>query len=51
MLTAYHGWLVAYGKKLARGNRPLTGKSLRLLNEVPGLAIALIVVLVIVKPF
>jgi putative membrane protein len=50
-LSGYHGWLVAYSKKLARGERPLTGKALRLLNEVPGLAIAVIVVLVVVKPF
>jgi putative membrane protein len=50
-LSGYHGWLVGYGKKLARGERPLTGKKLRLLNEVPGIAAAIIVVLVIVKPF
>lgn len=51
LLTAYHGWLVSYAKKLARGERSLTGKRLRLLNEVPGLAVALIVVVVVVKPF
>ena len=50
-LSAYHGWLSAYAKKLARGERPLEGKSLRLLNEVPGIAVALIVVLVVIKPF
>ena len=50
-LSGYHGWLVSYGKKLAKGERPLTGKKLRLLNEVPGLAAAIIVVLVVVKPF
>ncbi len=50
-LTGYHGWMVAYGKMLARGEEGLTGKQLRLANEVPGLAAALIVVLVIVKPF
>jgi protoporphyrinogen IX oxidase len=51
LLSGYHGWMVAYGKKLARGEQGLTGKQLRLLNEVPGLAAALIVVLVIIKPF
>jgi putative membrane protein len=51
LLSGYHGWLATYAKKLARGDRPLTGKHLRLLNEVPGLAAALIVVLVIVRPF
>ena len=50
-LSGYHGYLIAYGKKLARGERPLTGKALRLLNEVPAIAIAIIVVLVVVKPF
>jgi putative membrane protein len=50
-LTGYQGWLGAYGKKLARGERPLSGKAVRLLNEIPGIAAALIVVLVIVRPF
>lgn len=50
-LSAYHGWMVGYGRKLARGDRPVSGKALRLMNEVPGLAVVLIVVLVIVRPF
>ena len=50
-LSGYHGWLAGYAKKLARGERPLEGKTLRLLNEVPGVAVAVIVILVIVKPF
>jgi len=50
-LSGYHGYLAGYAKKLARGERKLTGRTLRLLNEVPGVALALIVVLVVVKPF
>ena len=50
-LSAYHVWLAGYAKALARGERRLTGRRLRMLNEVPGIAAALIVVLVIVKPF
>jgi putative membrane protein len=50
-LSAYHGWLVGYGRKLARGERPVSGKSLRIMNEIPGLATVIIVILVIVKPF
>ncbi len=50
-LTAYHGWLIGYGKKLAKGQRNLSGKALRIANEVPGIATAIIVILVIVKPF
>ena len=50
-LSAYHGWLSAYGKKLAKGERPLETRKLRMLNEVPGILVAIIVVLVVVKPF
>ena len=50
-LSAYHGWLIGYGRKLARGERPLSGKALRIANEIPGLATVIIVILVIVKPF
>jgi|SRR5690606_5003612 len=50
-LSAYHGWMAAYAKKLARGERPLEGKHLRLLNEIPGIAAILVVILVIIKPF
>lgn len=51
LLSGYHGWMAGYARKLARGERPLEGRKLRLLNEVPGIAAALIVVLVIVRPF
>jgi putative membrane protein len=50
-LSGYQGWLGAYGKKLANGQRPLSGKAVRMINEVPGIAAAMIVVLAIVKPF
>ena len=50
-LTGYQGWLGVYGKKLARGERPLSGRAVRMINEIPGIAVALIVVLVIVRPF
>jgi protoporphyrinogen IX oxidase len=51
LLTGYQGWLGAYGKKLANGERPLSNRTVRLINEIPGIAVALIVVLVIVRPF
>jgi putative membrane protein len=50
-LSAYQGWLGGYAKKLAYGERPLSGRALRMINEIPGIAAALIVVLVIVRPF
>ena len=51
LLTGYQGWIGAYGRKLAGGHRELDDKRLRLMNEVPGILTALIVVLVIVRPF
>lgn len=50
-LTGFHFWLAAYHKALAAGQRRLTGKQLRMLNEIPGLTAAFIVVLVVIKPF
>jgi len=50
-LTGYQGWLGHYGRKLANGGRPLSSRAVRMINEIPGIAAALIVVLVIVKPF
>lgn len=50
-LTIYHHWMVRYAKRLARGEPNLSGKQLRLVNEVPGIATIAIVILVIVKPF
>jgi protoporphyrinogen IX oxidase len=51
-LSAYHGWIVGYSRKLTQaGATLLTGKQLRLINEVPGLTTIAIVILVIVKPF
>lgn len=50
LLSGYHGWAVGYAKTLARGRPALSGKRLRLLNEVPAFAVIAIVILVIVKP-
>ena len=51
LLTGYQGWIGAYGRKLAKGHRALEDRQLRIMNEVPGIMTALIVVLVVVKPF
>lgn len=50
-LSAYHGWGVGYSKKLARGEHLLSGKTLRMLNEVPALGATVIVILAVIKPF
>jgi putative membrane protein len=49
-LSGYHGWLIGYFKRLSKGERPLTEKQLRMLNEVPGVAAAIIVILAVVRP-
>ena len=51
VLSGYQGWIMSYGRKLSAGRRELEDKKLRLMNEVPGILTALIVVLVIVRPF
>jgi putative membrane protein len=50
-LSGYHGWAVSAAKKVARGHRPASTTALRIMNEIPGIATILIVILVIVKPF
>ena len=50
-LTAYQVWMAGYARNLALGRRKLAGKQLRLVNEVPGVAAAIIIILVVVKPF
>jgi putative membrane protein len=51
LFSAFHGWMIGYGKKLASGVRPMGGRALRMMNEIPGLVVVLVVVLVIVRPF
>ena len=51
LLTGYQGWIGSYGRKLANGHREQDDKKLRMMNELPGIFTALIVVLVIVRPF
>lgn len=50
-LTGYHFWLAGYASALKRGVQKLSGRKLRMLNEIPGIAAALVVVLVVVRPF
>ena len=51
LLSGYHGWAIAYSKKLAAGQGSLTSKQLRMANEIPAIFVALIVILAVVKPF
>ncbi|MFW5633464.1 MAG: CopD family protein [Erythrobacter sp.] len=51
LLTGYHGWLVSKTKKMARGERPLSESRLRMVGEIPGVLLVLIVVTVYVVRF
>ena len=51
LLTAFHGIMVARSKKMIAGDRPMSEKQLRMWGEFPGIVLAIIVILVIVKPF
>jgi putative membrane protein len=50
-LSGYHGWAVGYARKLAKGQSSIPTRQLRMINEIPALAVTLIVILVIVRPF
>ncbi|SEN54665.1 putative membrane protein [Sphingomonas gellani] len=50
-LSGYHGWAVGYARRLGRGEVRLSGRTLRMLNELPALGVVLIVILAVVKPF
>ncbi len=51
LLSGFHGYMVAQSKKMARGERPLSEKQLRMFGEIPGILLALIVIMVVVRPF
>ena len=51
LLTWFHHWSVVLSKRFAAGERPVTEKRLRLMNEIPSLVTLAVAVLVIVKPF
>jgi putative membrane protein len=51
LLSGYHGWAIGYSKKLAKGQGNIPLRALRMIGEVPALAVVLIVILVVVKPF
>jgi putative membrane protein len=50
-LTWFHMWLAARRRDFAANRNRVSGRSYRLMNEVPTLALVVIVVMVIVRPF
>lgn len=51
LMTGFHGWFSAQGKKIDAGVDAADASKLRMLNEVPFIALIGIVFLVVVKPF
>lgn len=51
MMTGAHIWLAGRVKEFAAGANTRTGRTYRLVNEVPTLLMFVIVIAVIVKPF
>mgnify|MGYP000324294794 CR=1 FL=1 len=50
-MSGAHGWLGARRKEFAAGTNTRTGRTYRLMNEVPTVLMFFIVIAVIVKPF
>ena len=50
-LMGFHGMLGADSKKFARGERPRSESTYRKLNEIPSIAVIIIVIMAIVEPF
>lgn len=50
-LSAVHGFYAGAQKKFARGERPRTERFWRIMNEIPAIAVIVIALLAVVKPF
>lgn len=50
-LSGMHGYLIGLGKKIAKGERPIEPKRLRMFNELPMVIAIFAVIAVVVQPF
>lgn len=50
-LTGFQGWLTARHRDFAAGRNRFSGRTYRLANEIPTLALIVIAIMVIVRPF
>lgn len=50
-LSAFHGYVIGLGKKIAAGQRPIEPRKLRMMNEIPMVIAIFAVILVVVQPF
>lgn len=51
LMTVFHMWLAKRRKVFLAGENTLSGRTYRLMNEVPTVLLVVIVVMVIIKPF
>lgn len=51
LLTIFHHWLALRRKDFARGENRVSGRTWRLVNELPLVALVVIVTMVVVRPF
>lgn len=51
LMTGAHGWMAARRKEFVAGINTRTGRTYRMVNEVPTVLMLLIVVAVVVRPF
>jgi protoporphyrinogen IX oxidase len=51
VLSVYHFWMVGYARRFENGASLVSNRTMRLLNEVPGLISILAVIMVIVRPY
>jgi putative membrane protein len=50
-MTLFHFWLAKRQRDFEHGKNNLTGKTYRIMNEVPTILLLVIVVMVVVRPF
>jgi putative membrane protein len=50
-MTCFHFWLLARQKEFQAGKNVLSGKTYRVLNEIPTILLIIIVISVVVRPF
>ena len=51
VISAFHGIFIGWGKKIDRGAPTVSERTLRMMNEIPFIAMIIVVIMVIVKPF
>ena len=50
-MTWFHHWLSVHRKALERGTDETSGRTYRMMNEVPTVLMVVIVLMVVLKPF